>query len=60
MSLADMHRSSLVRLKEQEAALRKELYRHQVEEANALEDERRQMASAWWYQSNASPSRKVA
>jgi hypothetical protein len=46
MSQADTYRRDLTRLREKEAALRKELIRHQSDEAKALEDARKQMASA--------------
>lgn len=46
MSQADTYRRDLARLGEKEASLRKELNRHQTDEAKALEDERKQMMSA--------------
>jgi hypothetical protein len=46
VSLSDSYRSELARLQDKEASLRKEFTRHKSDEAKALEEERRQMASA--------------
>lgn len=46
MSVADTYRADLARLKDREATLRKELNRHETDAARAIEDERKQMASA--------------
>lgn len=46
MSLSDSYRSDLARLKDKEAALRKELNRYQTEEAKGSDEERRQVTSA--------------
>lgn len=46
MAMSDSYRSDLARLKDKEAALRKELNRHQADEAKALEDARKLVASA--------------
>jgi hypothetical protein len=42
MSLSDSYRRDLARLKEREAALHKDLHRHQSDQAKASEEERRQ------------------
>lgn len=46
MSLGDSCRSALIRLKDQEVTLRKDLHRHQSDAAKAYEDANRQSASA--------------
>ena len=46
MPFSDTYRNDLARLKDKEAALRKELNRHKSDEAKALKDERLQMISA--------------
>lgn len=46
MSQADTYRRDIARLREKEAALHKELNRHQSDEAKALDDVRKQMAYA--------------
>lgn len=46
MSLADTHRSTLNRLKDQEVTLRRDLHRYQSEAAKASEEANRQAASA--------------
>jgi hypothetical protein len=46
MAVADTHRSTIARLKNEEAALRSALVRHETDKARALADERRYMDSA--------------
>lgn len=46
MAISDSYRSDLARLKDKEAALRKEVNRHHSDEAKALEDARKQVVSA--------------
>lgn len=46
MSLSDMYRRDLDRLRDKESALRKEMVRHETAAAKAEEEYRRQAASA--------------